>query len=149
MRSFYNFVVTPVGERYNNTKKVEGVEGDFKEYVSNTNPSISIFIEDDIEVGWGRKTWGNLAWGDAYAVLPAGQQITSAIGTAIGSGGVIVTLTGQAITSAIGSTTINANARFDVTGQAITAAIGTVEVLENESMEMIINIIGRLLEFLD
>jgi len=32
------------------TKKVDGVEGDFKEYVSNTNPSISIFIEDDIEV---------------------------------------------------------------------------------------------------
>ena len=106
-------------------------------------------VEDDIEVGWGRKTWGNLAWGDAYAVLPAGQQIPSAIGTAIGSGGVIVTLTGQEVTAGFGSVDITAdgttvvvsdpevtvsvgtpviahNEVFTVTGQEITSGVGTI-----------------------
>ena len=106
-------------------------------------------VEDDIEVGWGRKTWGNLAWGDAYAVLPAGQQITSAIGTAIGSGGVIVTLTGQEVTAGFGSVDITADGTtvvvsdpevtvsvgtpviahievFTVTGQEITSGVGTI-----------------------
>ncbi|OUR70115.1 hypothetical protein A9Q77_07740, partial [Marinomonas sp. 42_23_T18] len=34
----------------NETKKVDGVDGDFKEYVSTSNSSVSIFIEDDIDV---------------------------------------------------------------------------------------------------
>jgi hypothetical protein len=31
------------------TKKVEGIDGDFNEYVSNSNSNISVFIEDDYE----------------------------------------------------------------------------------------------------
>ena len=30
-------------------------------------------------IGWGRKTWGNLAWGGAYSVIAQGQQLTSTI----------------------------------------------------------------------
>ena len=30
-------------------------------------------------IGWGRKTWGNLAWGGAYSAIATGQQLTSAI----------------------------------------------------------------------
>tara|TARA_R100001163_G_C5057472_1_gene193978 strand:- start:610 stop:1725 length:1116 start_codon:yes stop_codon:yes gene_type:complete len=30
-------------------------------------------------IGWGRKTWGNLAWGGAYSVIATGQQLTSTI----------------------------------------------------------------------
>ncbi len=30
-------------------------------------------------IGWGRKTWGNLAWGGAYSVIATGQELTSTI----------------------------------------------------------------------
>ena len=30
-------------------------------------------------IGWGRRTWGNLAWGGAYSVIATGQQLTSTI----------------------------------------------------------------------
>ena len=48
-------------------------------------------------IGWGRKRWGNLAWGGAYSVIPTGQQITSAIGSVAASAdhSVSVTTAGQ------------------------------------------------------
>ncbi len=30
-------------------------------------------------IGWGRRTWGNLAWGGAYSAIAVGQQLTSTI----------------------------------------------------------------------
>ena len=30
-------------------------------------------------IGWGRRRWGNLAWGEAFSVAPTGQQLTSTI----------------------------------------------------------------------
>ena len=30
-------------------------------------------------IGWGRRTWGNLAWGGAYSAIAVGQEITSTI----------------------------------------------------------------------
>ena len=32
-----------------------------------------------IGAGWGRKTWGNLAWGGAYSAIAVGQELTSTI----------------------------------------------------------------------
>jgi len=55
-------------------------------------------------IGWGRKTWGNLAWGGAFSVIATGQTLTSSIGAAIGKTDVSVSVTsaGQ-LTSTFGS----------------------------------------------
>ena len=44
-------------------------------------------------IGWGRRTWGNLAWGGAYSVIATGQSITSSIGSAVASIDVSVSVT--------------------------------------------------------
>ena len=44
-------------------------------------------------IGWGRKTWGNLAWGGAYSVIATGQSLTSLIGSAVASIDVSVSVT--------------------------------------------------------
>ena len=44
--------------------------------------SIGIATVDDsllTGIGWGRRTWGNLAWGGAYSVIAVGQELTSTI----------------------------------------------------------------------
>ena len=55
-------------------------------------------------IGWGRRTWGNLAWGGAYSVIATGQTLTSSIGSAIGKSDVTVSVSsaGQ-LTSTFGS----------------------------------------------
>jgi len=44
-------------------------------------------------IGWGRKTWGNLAWGGAFSVIPTGQSLTSSIGSPTVAGDVTVSVT--------------------------------------------------------
>jgi len=44
-------------------------------------------------IGWGRKSWGNLAWGGAYSVIATGQSLTSSIGSAVASIDVSVSVT--------------------------------------------------------
>ena len=44
-------------------------------------------------IGWGRRTWGNLSWGEAFSVAVTGQQLTSSIGTAVGKTDVTVSVT--------------------------------------------------------
>ncbi len=44
-------------------------------------------------IGWGRKSWGNLAWGGAYSVIAIGQSLTSSIGSAVASIDVSVSVT--------------------------------------------------------
>tara|TARA_Y100000114_G_C11752550_1_gene325135 strand:+ start:502 stop:1608 length:1107 start_codon:yes stop_codon:yes gene_type:complete len=60
-------------------------------------------------IGWGRRRWGNLAWGEAFSVAPTGQQLTSTINfpadNAFTDIDVSVTSAGQ-ITSTFGSFSI-------------------------------------------
>ena len=58
-------------------------------------------------IGWGRRTWGNLSWGEAFSVAVTGQQLTSSIGTAVGKTDVTVSVTsaGQ-LSSTFGSFSI-------------------------------------------
>jgi len=44
-------------------------------------------------IGWGRKSWGNLAWGGAFSVIATGQTLTSSIGSAVGKTDVTVSVT--------------------------------------------------------
>jgi hypothetical protein len=55
----------------------------------------SVTVDARIETGWGRGTWGNRAWGDAYSVIAQGQELTSAQGTVIPRTDVSVTATSQ------------------------------------------------------
>ena len=62
-------VATPVGQEQN----VTGQE---------LNSSIGTATVDETTltgIGWGRKTWGNLAWGGAYSAIAVGQELTSTI----------------------------------------------------------------------
>jgi len=61
--------------------------------------------EDELTgIGWGRRTWGNLAWGGAYSVIATGQTLTSSIGSAIGKTDVSVSVTSAgSLTSTFGS----------------------------------------------
>ena len=55
----------------------------------------SVTVDARIETGWGRGTWGNRAWGDAYSVIAQGQELTSAQGTVIPRTDVSVTAASQ------------------------------------------------------
>ena len=49
---------------------------------SSATSSIGAATVDESEltgIGWGRRTWGNLSWGQAFSVAPTGQQLTSTI----------------------------------------------------------------------
>ena len=49
---------------------------------SSATSSIGAATVDESEltgIGWGRRTWGNLSWGEAFSVAPTGQQLTSTI----------------------------------------------------------------------
>ncbi len=53
--------------------------------------------------GWGRRTWGNLAWGGAFSVIPTGQTITSSIGAATGSASFDAAVSGVQASFSLGS----------------------------------------------
>ena len=93
--------------------------------VSATTSMGSVTVEDDIEVGWGRKTWGNLAWGDAYSIIPTGVEATSSVGSVTVGAGVGVSVTGVEATSAVGIAR-QASVYKAPTPVALTSAVGSV-----------------------
>ena len=104
--------------------------------------------------GWGRRTWGNLAWGDAYSAIATGQQLTSSINfpasgaftdnLAIVSGSqvnmtfaspsfsiqidqdIFVLASEDQLDFTIGSSSITGDATVSVTGSQSTFSVGTV-----------------------
>ena len=94
-------------------------------------------VEDDIEVGWGRKTWGNLAWGDAYSAALVGQQITSAIGTVVTEAKALVKPTAQTITPGYGLVDIECDATYvHVHDPEITTSVGSPTVTDYETVSL-------------
>jgi hypothetical protein len=103
-------------------------------------------------IGWGRRTWGNLAWGGAFSVAATGQQLTSTINFPAANAftDVTIAVSGQQITATYadpsfsiqvdqdltilanehgmtlgqGSSTQTGHANVDVTGTALTGSIG-------------------------
>ena len=96
-----------------------------------TSAVTDVTVDDDIEVGWGRKTWGNLAWGDAYSIIPTGVEATTSVGSVTIGAGVTLILTGVAATSSVGSVTTGQGVGVSVTGVEATSAVGSVSVLHN------------------
>ena len=49
--------------------------------MSTTSAGAATVDESELTgIGWGRRRWGNLAWGEAFSVAATGQQLTSSIG---------------------------------------------------------------------
>jgi len=97
----------------------------------------SVTVDARIETGWGRGTWGNRAWGDAYSVIAQGQELTSAQGTVVPRTDVSVTAASQqllTITQGISSIQIDANLFVFVgepglsSNQGTTTEIGTANL---------------------
>ena len=113
--------------------------------------SVSIEPTQLIGTGWGRRTWGNLAWGDAFSAQAAGQALSASQGSTTAktdfsisvSGFDLLTIT-QGISSlkidqditvfasedqldtAIGSTSQTGLANVSVSGNSATTSIGQV-----------------------
>ena len=80
--------------------------------------------------GWGRGTGGEGAWNEGLtAAEPAGQAITSGIGSLSVVALANQTLTGRAITSGLGSVSVAALANQTLTGQGINSGLGSVSVV--------------------
>jgi hypothetical protein len=97
----------------------------------------SVTVDAKIETGWGRGTWGNRAWGDAYSVLAQGQQLTSAQGIVVPRTDVSVTAASQQLLTLIqGQESIQIDADIFVfvgepgmsSSQGTTTEIGTANV---------------------
>jgi hypothetical protein len=101
--------------------------------------------------GWGRDTWGSLAWGDKYSAQATGQSLTSAQGSVVAKTDVDVSVTGldlltitQGLSSiqidnnvfvfasedqldtSVGSTSQTGLANIGVTGNSASTSIGQV-----------------------
>ena len=88
----------------------------------------SVTVDARIETGWGRGTWGNRAWGDAYSVIAQGQELTSAQGTVVPRTDVSVTAASQqllTITQGISSIQIDANLFVFVGEPGLSSTQGT------------------------
>ncbi len=62
-------VATPIGQEID----VTGLQ------LSSTAGATTVEESTLTGIGWGRRTWGNLAWGGAYSAIAVGQELTSTI----------------------------------------------------------------------
>ena len=77
-------LVIPTGQEITITggEEVIGIGVELTSSNLQATTSIGTATIDDSQLtgaGWGRRTWGNLAWGDAYSAIAVGQQLTSTI----------------------------------------------------------------------
>lgn len=78
--------------------------------------------------GWGRGEWGSFAWGVPYSVEPAGQELTTTIGNAVGFTDFNQDITGQQLTSTLGnfSLKIDQDIFVNASEDQIDASVGSV-----------------------
>ena len=112
----------------------------------------TITIDEDLltGAGWGRDTWGSLAWGENFSVQVTGVELTSSIGdesaftdftqevtglelnltqglfSIISDVGITVFAAEDQLDASIGSLDITGNAHIDITGIALSSNIGQV-----------------------
>lgn len=83
--------------------------------------------------GWGRDTYGNLAWGVNYSVKNnAGLALTSAIGSETTFTDVVVTVSGQALTTTFGtfSVQVDQDISLTVSEHTMTSALGAPSLVQ-------------------
>jgi hypothetical protein len=112
----------------------------------------TVTIDEDLLTGegWGRDTWGSLAWGVNYSVQVSGQELTLTGGEEDAGTDFVAEVTGQELTStfgtfsiisdvgvtvfasedqidaSVGSTSVTGHANVTITGNELTSSIGVV-----------------------
>jgi len=93
----------------------------------------SVSINAEINVGWGRLTWGSLPWGadvTNVTVSLTGQQLTATLASVTPSISINASVTGQnLLTVTEGNVTTLAKQDVFVTGQQLTATLNSVTAL--------------------
>jgi hypothetical protein len=151
-------LIIPTGQEITITggEEVIGIGVELTSSNLQATTSIGTATIDDSQLtgaGWGRRTWGNLAWGDAYSAIAVGQQLTSTINFPAANAftDVNVSVSGVQINSTfaspsfsiqidqdifvlasedqldftIGSSTLSADANVTATGVQSTMSVGT------------------------
>ena len=135
-----------------------GTLGD--QIVSLTGVSASVNLGEEtvageINVGYGRDTWGSLGWGIAGTLQVSGISFSANLGSPLidtevnigwgsdtwgtetwGISGLNVDLTGISFSSNLGSVTTTANADVIPTGEEITGDTGTLEAFASFTQEV-------------
>ena len=87
----------------------------------------SATVTTEVNVGWGRQTWGYGQWGDAGIVVGlTGQAMTLALGNESSKIDVSVTAVTQSLLTSTGTLVAGASAEAPLTGQVLTTYTGTL-----------------------
>ena len=90
--------------------------------------SVSIEPTQLIGAGWGRRTWGNLAWGDAFSAQATGQSLAASQGTVTPVTDVSISVSGfdlLTITQGISSLKIDQDITVFASEDQLDTAIGS------------------------
>tara|TARA_Y100000592_G_scaffold21709_1_gene33492 strand:+ start:3977 stop:4960 length:984 start_codon:yes stop_codon:yes gene_type:complete len=90
--------------------------------------SVSIEPTQLIGTGWGRRTWGNLAWGDAFSAQAVGQALSASQGTVTPVTDVSISVSGfdlLTITQGISSLKIDQDITVFASEDQLDTAIGS------------------------
>jgi len=95
---------------------------------STSSGSVTIEPTQLIGEGWGRRTWGNLAWGGAYSAIAQGQSLTTSPGSAVAKTDVTLSVNGfdlLTITQGISSLKIDGNITILASEHGLDTSIGS------------------------
>ena len=109
--------------------------------IAASTSSGSVTIDDTFLIGegWGRDTYGNLAWGVNYSAKNnTGLSLTSSIGSESSFTDVTVSVTGQALGMTFGVYSVTANADLSITvaEHTMTSSLGSTSLTQttNETL---------------
>jgi hypothetical protein len=103
-----------------------------------TSTVADVGVSTEINVGWGRSTWGALDWGgvsDSIQVAPSGIGLTATLASAVGTPNTIASPSGIALTSTVGSVSLTGTGTVSLTGNNLTTSTGSLNALIWETVD--------------
>ena len=103
-----------------------------------TSTVADVGISTEINIGWGRSTWGALDWGgvsDSVQVAPSGIGMTVTLANAEGAPNTIASPSGINLTSSLGSVSLEGTGTVSLTGNGLTIATGSLNALIWETVD--------------
>ena len=95
---------------------------------STSSGSVTIEPTQLIGQGWGRRTWGNLAWGGAFSAIAQGQSLTTSQGSAVAKTDVSLSVNGfdlLTITQGVSSLVIDGNVTVFASEDQLDTSVGS------------------------
>jgi hypothetical protein len=95
---------------------------------STSTGSVTIEPTQLIGQGWGRRTWGNLAWGGAFSAIAQGQSLSASQGSAVAKTDVTLSVSGfnlLTITQGISSLKIDGNITILASEHGLDTSVGS------------------------